>query len=77
MVQSGGIAGFGFRRQRYNIGVSFSQIHTPSPERQTDSHKHHRPAVYASEAAGWRLIAFLLPVLTLIRYWPNLHWTGR
>jgi hypothetical protein len=39
--------------------------------------KHHRHAVYASEATGLLLIAFLLLVLTLIRYWHDIHWSFR
>ena len=50
----------------------------PTPERQDDSpRKHHRHAVYASETTGLLLIAFLLLVLTLIRYWHNIHWSLR
>jgi hypothetical protein len=56
--------------QRYNILV-------PAPEPQTDSHKHHRHAVYASETTGLLLIAFLLLVLTLVRYWHDIHWSLR
>jgi hypothetical protein len=33
--------------------------------------------VYASEAAGLLLIAFLLLVLTVIRYWHDVHWSMR
>jgi hypothetical protein len=50
----------------------------PTPERQDDpSQKHHRHAVYASETTGLLLIAFLLLVLTLIRYWHDIHWSLR
>ncbi|MGZ5141087.1 MAG: hypothetical protein ACXWCX_25080 [Burkholderiales bacterium] len=50
----------------------------PSPEPKNDStHPHHRHAVYASEAAGLLLIAFLLLVLTVIRYWHDVHWSMR
>lgn len=58
------------RGQSYNSAV-------PSPERQDDSHKHHRHAVYASETTGLLLIAFLLLVLTLLRYWHDIHWSLR
>jgi hypothetical protein len=33
--------------------------------------------VYASETAGLLLIAFLLLVLTLVRYWRYIHWSLR
>ncbi|HKH97469.1 MAG TPA: hypothetical protein VJ999_00055 [Candidatus Sulfotelmatobacter sp.] len=50
----------------------------PTPERQDDStHKHHRHAVYAAETTGLLLIAFVLLVLTLIRYWHDIHWSLR
>jgi hypothetical protein len=57
--------------QRYNIRVPSPEIRAPSAEPQTDSHKHHRDAVYASEATG------LLLVLTLVRYWHHIHWSLR
>lgn len=57
--------------QRYNIRV-------PDTDRQDDSsQKHHRHAVYAQEATGLLLIAFLLLALTLIRYWHDIHWSLR
>jgi hypothetical protein len=47
-------------------------------QRQNDSdHKHRRHAVYATETSGLLLIAFLLLVLTLIRYWHAIHWSMR
>ena len=45
--------------------------------RSQDDHKHHRHAVYASETTGLLLIAFLLLVLTLVRYWHDIHWSLR
>jgi len=44
---------------------------------QNDSHKHRRHAIYASETSGLLLIAFLLLVLTVIRYWHAIHWSVR
>jgi len=55
--------------RRYNIRVP----ETPPK----DDHKHHRHAVYASETTGLLLIALLLLVLTLVRYWHDLHWSLR
>jgi len=46
------------------------------PERET-SHKHSHHAVYASEATGLLLIAFMLLLLTVIRYWHSIHWSLR
>jgi hypothetical protein len=44
---------------------------------KSDPHKEHRHATYASETAGLLLVAFLLLVLTVIRYWRNIHWSWR
>jgi hypothetical protein len=45
-------------------------------EQQNDyDHRHQRHAIYATETAGLLLIAFLLLVLTLIRYWHAIHWS--
>lgn len=57
--------------QGYNSRVSSSDSQNHS------EHKHHRHAVYASETTGLLLIAFLLLVLTLIRYWHEIHWSLR
>lgn len=57
--------------RRYNSGVSL-----PDPHHHPDQ-KHHRHAVYASETTGLLLIAFLLLMLTLIRYWHEIHWSLR
>jgi hypothetical protein len=47
-------------------------------DRQPDPHpKPRRHAIYATETAGLLLIAFLLLVLTLIRYGHNIHWSWR
>jgi hypothetical protein len=56
-------------RQRYNVHVR----RDPQP----DPARHRRHAVYASEATGLLLIAFVLLVLTLIRYWRVIHWSWR
>jgi len=48
------------------------------PHSPDDSeHKHHRHAVYASETVGLLVIAFVLLILTLVRYWQNIHWSWR
>jgi hypothetical protein len=55
----------------YNIRVL-----TPKSEREA-AQKHHRHAVYASETTGLLLIAFVLLVLTIVRYWHEIHWSLR
>ena len=62
-------AGSIYRFRGYNRRVPSSQ------QPDTDVHRHHRHAVYASETTGLLLIAFLLLVLTLIRYWHLIHWS--
>ncbi len=56
--------------RRYNIRV-------PDPKTPDDSRKHRRYAVYASETTGLLLIALMLLVLTLVRYWHEIHWSLR
>jgi hypothetical protein len=46
-------------------------------QRQHDSDHKHRHAIYATETSGLLLIAFLLLVLTVIRYWHVIHWSLR
>ena len=47
-------------------------------QRQNDSaHNRKRHAIYATEASGLLLIAFLLLALTLIRYWHVIRWSVR
>jgi hypothetical protein len=40
-------------------------------------HKHRRHAIYATETSGLVVIAFLLLVLIVIRYWHAIHWSLR
>jgi hypothetical protein len=55
----------------YNVCV-------PDAQRQNGSSgKHRRHAIYATETSGLLLIALLLLVLTLIRYWHAIHWSVR
>jgi hypothetical protein len=48
---------------------------SPKPEAE-DKHRD-RHAVYAAEASGLLLMAFLLLVLTVIRYWRYIPWGAR
>ena len=57
--------------RRYNIAVLSSKS---EPEATP---KHHHPQVYASETSGLLLIALVLLVLTLVRYWHEIHWSLR
>ena len=50
----------------------------PFPKPTKDSgNVHHRHTVYASETTGLLLIAALLLILTLIRYWHFINWSIR
>jgi hypothetical protein len=50
----------------------------PDDQRKNDSSgKHRQHAIYATETSGLLLIALLLLVLTLIRYWHAIHWSVR
>jgi hypothetical protein len=44
---------------------------------QIDSRKRQHLAIYATETSGLLLIAFLLLVLTVVRYWHVIHWSVR
>jgi hypothetical protein len=54
----------------------------PSPKSAADNphpydrHEHHH-SIYAAEATGLLLMAVLLLVLTLIRYWRDIPWSAR
>jgi hypothetical protein len=47
------------------------------PKSPDDSRKLNRHVSYASETTGLLLIAFMLLVLTLIRYWHEILWSLR
>jgi hypothetical protein len=51
-------------------------VAAPNAQDQSD-HRQQRHAVYASETTGLLLIAVMLLILTLIRYWHNIHWSLR
>jgi hypothetical protein len=57
------------KTQRYNVPVP--------PDPPPEAPKPRRHSVYASEATGLLLIAGLLLVLTVIRYWRYIHWSLR
>jgi hypothetical protein len=56
---------------RYNIRVAGSRQHD-DPPRNRDPR-----AVYTSETIGLIVIAVLLLVVILARYWHHLHWSLR
>ena len=53
-------------------------IRVPEEDPQHEhSHKHQRHAIYATETTGLLVIAFLLLILTVLRYWHDIHWSLR
>jgi hypothetical protein len=57
----------------YNSGVN-----APVPPKPAADNKHqHRHSIYAAEATGLLLMAVLLLVLTIIRYWRYIPWSAR
>jgi len=65
---------------RYNGAMPAS-----GPKRQLDPHppqppsiEHHRtPQIYTLEATGLLVIAGLILILTLVRYWHHIAWSAR
>ncbi|HMB83941.1 MAG TPA: hypothetical protein VKI40_07835 [Terriglobales bacterium] len=50
----------------------------PVPPKPAADNKHqHRHSIYAAEATGLLLMAVLLLVLTIIRYWRYIPWSAR
>jgi hypothetical protein len=49
----------------------------PQPELPPDKHHHPVPEIYTLETTGLLVIAILILILTLIRYWHNIPWSAR
>jgi hypothetical protein len=65
-------------QKTYNRGVNFSASPKPAAHDTQHYDKHeHRHSIYAAEASGLLLMAVLLLILTLIRYWQDIHWSVR
>jgi hypothetical protein len=60
-------------RKDYN-----SAVNSPAAPKPASDNKHqHRHSIYAAEATGLLVIAVLLLVLTIIRYWRYIPWSAR
>lgn len=58
--------------------MNFSASPKPAAHDAQHHDKHeHRHSTYAAEASGLLLMAVLLLILTLIRYWQDIHWNVR
>jgi hypothetical protein len=49
----------------------------PRPPESTSSGHHHTPQIYTMEATGLLVIAALILILTLVRYWHHIAWGAR
>jgi hypothetical protein len=65
-------------RKDYNSRVNAPVQPKPKTDNrhQDDKHEHRHP-IYAAEATGLLVIAVLLLVLTIIRYWRYIPWSAR
>jgi hypothetical protein len=48
-----------------------------SPQRQPESHQSPKRHIYTLEATGIVVIAVLILILTLARYWHHISWSAR
>jgi hypothetical protein len=55
-----------------------SRVNAPVPPKPVADNKHqHYHSIYAAEATGLLLMAVLLLILTVIRYWRYIPWSAR
>jgi hypothetical protein len=60
-------------RKGYN-----TRVNSPAaPKPASDNKHHHRHSIYAAEATGLLVIAVVLLVLTIVRYWRYIPWSAR
>jgi hypothetical protein len=58
-------------------------VNAPVPSKPVADHEpqdnqhQHRHSIYAAEATGLLLMAVLLLILTVIRYWRYIPWSAR
>jgi hypothetical protein len=53
-------------------------VAAPAPIKPVVEDKHrHRRSLYAAEASGLMVIALLLLILSLVRYWHYINWGAR
>ena len=61
-------------RQSCNRGYNYAVAAPTKPTSDQHQHRHH---AYAAEAAGLLIIAVILLILTVVRYWSYIHWSVR
>jgi len=52
-----------------------NRVPAAKPEHESSNKRRH--GVYASETVGLVVIALILLIITLVRYWHNIHWSLR
>jgi hypothetical protein len=57
--------------------VKESPVSTNTDSKAGLDQHHHRHAAYAAEATGLLVMAIVLLILTVIRYWRDIPWTAR
>ncbi len=57
----------------YNNAVNSPDL----PKTASESKHQQRHSIYAAEATGLLLMAVLLLILTVIRYWRDIPWSAR
>jgi hypothetical protein len=61
--------------RRYNMGMG-ATAPKKQPE-QTPSERHPIPEIYTVETTGVLVIAAIILILTLVRYWHHIPWGAR
>jgi len=61
-------------RVHYNVSVSASQS---GNKRETRMSRHPKRHIYDVEATGLIVIALLIMILILVRFWNNIPWGVR
>jgi hypothetical protein len=65
-------------RKGYNSRVNAPVPSKPAADDQRpENHSQHRHAIYAAEASGLLIMAVVLLILTVIRYWREIPWGAR
>ena len=64
-------------QRSYNSGVNAPVSPKPVADQHQDSKHQHHHAIYAAEATGLLIMAILLLILTIIRYWRYIPWGAR
>ena len=64
----------------HGSGATIEEMSAAGPKRQPEkAHAEHHlpPQIYTLETTGLLVIAVLILILTLVRYWHNIPWNAR